>query len=240
MAKQLELPRTRGWGGKRKGAGRKRAPGVRSCVPHRKRPIHKDRHPVHVVLSAKPGLPSFRQQSIHRLFAEVLRDQRWRRYKDEFRLVHFSIQRDHLHLIVESDSKVAAEKGYASLRAGISGLAIAFARRLNMMLGRRGSVWADRYFRRDLKTPRQASYGLAYVFANYTHHGAKSVGDGVTDPHSSAWLFDGWDREPFRFVPDDEWQWPVCPAQTWLLTKGYALHGPLPLRPTHASLAGLH
>ena len=59
---------------------------------HAKRPVHKGRHPVHVTLRAKAGLPSFRQQRVQRLLADVLRDQRRRRYVDDFRVVHDSIQ----------------------------------------------------------------------------------------------------------------------------------------------------
>jgi putative transposase len=154
---QLALPRTGGWGGKRRGAGRKRwdanMAGSRSRVVHTPRPVHKGRHPVHVTLRAKPGLPSFRQQRIQRLVAEVLRDQRRRRYRNDFRIVHYSIQSNHLHLVVEADTERA--KGYKPLRSGVSGFEIAFARRLNLLLRRRGKVWADRYHRHDLKTPKE-------------------------------------------------------------------------------------
>lgn len=228
---QLSLARTGGWGGTRKNAGRKRASGDRSRVVHAKRPIHKGRHPVHVTLRAKSGLPSFRQQRIHRLIAEVLRDQRRRRYKDHFRVIHFSIQANHLHLIVEADTERA--DGYQPLRAGISGLEVAFARRLNMMLRRKGKVWDDRYYRHDLKSPRETSRSLSYVFDNYTHHGVKSYGEGVLNPYSSAWLFDGWDGPHVTFQDSERWRWPICRAQTWLLGSGYSKHGKLMITPRH-------
>jgi hypothetical protein len=184
-------------------------------------------------LRARYGLPSFRQQRVHKIFADVLRAQRRRRYKDEFRVVHFSIQRDHLHLVVEADTERAASAGYNALRSGISGLAIAFARRLNKLLSRKGQVWADRYHRRDLKTPKEVSVGYLYIFGNYTHHGEWSYGDGVLDIHSSAWVFEGWvlPREP---PPTDLLPLlPVCRAQTWLASKGYLKHGRLSIHPSH-------
>jgi hypothetical protein len=232
---QLELRLTRGWGGQRKGAGRKAA-GPRR-LPHERRPVHKGRHPVHVTVRARHGLPSFRKQRIHGVIAGVLRDQRKRRYANDFRVVHFSIQSNHVHLIVEADTEKAGEEGYAALRAGISGFEIAVARRLNKLLSRTGSVWADRYHRRDLKTPREVWNGLAYVFGNYTHHGEWSYGDGVVDIHSSAWRFDGWDRPPFTFEESSEWSWPVCAAETWLLGTGYLTHGHLPLVTVHPPAA---
>ena len=61
--------------------------------------------------------------------------------------------------IVEADTEHA--KGYEPLRSGVSGFEISFARRLNVMLGRRGKVWVDRYHRHDLKTPKETWNGLA-------------------------------------------------------------------------------
>ena len=87
---QMRLPlvekhaaRLRRRGPKRRAFGR---------VPHRARPVHKGRHPVHVTLRARHGLPSFRQQLVHALVLQVLRDQRRRAYRDSFQIVHFSIQ----------------------------------------------------------------------------------------------------------------------------------------------------
>ncbi len=143
------------------------------------------------------GLPSFRKQRVQKLLAEVLREQRRRQYGGDFRVVHYSIQSNHVHLLVEADTESA--RGSDPLRSGVSGLAIAFARRLNLMLRRKGKVWADRYHRHDLKTPKETWYGLSYLFNNYTHHGARSFGEGVLDPYSSACLFGGWDGP--HFVP---------------------------------------
>jgi putative transposase len=226
---QLTLAKTGGWGGKRKNAGRKRS-GTRSRVVHAKRPVHKGRHPVHVTLRAKAGLPSFRQQLLHKLLAGILSRQRHRKYKDDFRVLHFSIQGNHLHLVVEADSE-NGRGGYQPLRSGISGLEIAFARRLNMLLKRKGKVWDDRYHRHDLTSPREVSHGFGYLFNNYTHHGERSYGDGVLDFHCSAWLFEGWSG-PHVIFGEIDW-WPICPAKTWLASEGYLTHGRLTIKPHH-------
>ena len=226
--KQLPLPKT----GLRKRRYRKAAPRdgarKRSNVLHARRPRHDGRHPVHVTLRLKQGLPSLRQQRLLRLFADVLHDQRKRAYNEDFRVVHFSLQTNHVHLVVEADSAkgvAAGRKGYAPLRAGVSGLMIAFARRLNMMLRRKGKVWDDRYHRRDLKTPTEANRALAYVFRNFLHHGEVGWGKGIVDPFSSAWLFEGW-TEPVRpFRTSRRWAWPVCRAKTWLASRGYLRAG---------------
>ena len=226
--KQLPLPKT----GLVKRAYRKAVPsdGTRkkSNVLHARRPPHNGRHPVHVTLRLKHGLPSLRQQRLLRLFADVLHDQRKRTYKEDFRVVHFSLQTNHVHLVVEADSAkgvASGRKGYAPLRAGVSGLMIAFARRLNMMLRRKGKVWDDRYHRHDLKSPTETKRAFAYVLRNFLHHGEVGWGKGIVDPFSSAWLFEGW-TEPVRpFRPSRRWAWPVCRAKTWLASRGYLRAG---------------
>jgi hypothetical protein len=119
------------------------------------------------------------------------------------------------------------------MRSGVSGFEIAFARRLNSMLRRKGKVWDDRYHRHDLKTPRETAVGYAYLFDNFTHHGEWSFGDGVLDLHSSAWLFDGWNQPHVTFDESERWRWPICSATTWLARVGYLKHGRLVIRPRH-------
>jgi REP element-mobilizing transposase RayT len=189
------------------------------------RPPHKRRHPVHVTLRAKKGLPYFRRQAVASLVRRVLHKQTTRPYEKTFQVVHFSIQDNHLHLVVEADDD--------ALRTGVSGFVISFARRLNRMLERKGSVWADRYHRRDLTTPREVHHVLTYVFNNFLKHGARVVGfppgHGVADVYSSSPRFWGWERPIVVF--DDTEPWPRPRERTWLLAEGWRRHGPLD--PTH-------
>ena len=174
---------------------------------------------MHVTLRARPGLPSLRKERIHRMFRSVLLDQRKRRYAKAFQVVEFSVQEDHLHLIVEANGPNA----HRELRAGVSGLVIAFAKRLNAMLGRRGKVWGDRWHGRELGSPTEVRNALVYVFRNLAKHGTRMVGDSVVDPASSAPRFNGWTNAlPWRL---DDGPWPQAPPRTWLLGTGWRTHG---------------
>lgn len=207
------------WGGKRKNAGRKLAPGKRRSVAHRRRVLHTARHPVHVTLRAWSRLPSLRSQRISELLRVVLFRQRNRKYAGDFHVVEFSIQDDHLHLIVEATGEHAA----AVLRSGISGFVISFAKRLNAMLGRKGKVWADRWHGRELASPTEVRHILGYVFRNVVKHGARVYGQGFADPFSSAPRFDGWTTAVVR--NDVHESWPPARPRTWLLEKGWRLQG---------------
>jgi putative transposase len=219
MRAVVDAPLKRTWGGKRKGAGRKPATDRRRNVPHRVRELHKGRHPVHVTLRAKSGLPSLRHQLVSDMLRTILRNQRKRRYRNAFQVVEFSIQDNHLHLIVEAIGK---EDAPDTLRSGVSGLAIAFAKRLNNMLRRRGKVWGDRWHGHELVTPREVRNVLVYVFRNLARHGTRMVGKGLVDPLSSASRFRHFTSAVEPIIEPESW--PEAPPRTWLLGQGWRRH----------------
>ena len=206
-ALQLSLPARRTWGGRRRGAGRKRTPGSRPSVPHVTRPPHVAAHPVHVTLRCASAVRCLRAGGVFPAVSVALSGAS----HDGFRVIHFSAQDDHVHLIVEADDTPA-------LRRGVRGLTIRMARAVNAALGRRGAVFGDRYHARALTTPRAVRFALIYVLRNRQKHSASERGP---DPCSSALWFDGW-REP---VPSTAKPTPVVRARTWLASVGWRRHG---------------
>jgi REP element-mobilizing transposase RayT len=190
MSRQLLLPKTGGWGGRRLGAGRKRH--TRE-LPHGIRPEHKERFPVHVTLKIRRGLPSLRHE---RRFARIKRAFRYGCDKFGMRMCEFSVQADHIHLIVEARDKHALGKGMGALE-------IRVARAINRVLGRTGKVFADRYHARELRTPREVKNAVHYVRYNWQHHGGLSF-----DQFSSLCGYALW--------YDDEFMTVTLP-QSWLL-----------------------
>jgi REP element-mobilizing transposase RayT len=172
--------------------------------------VHKARHPVHLTLRARTGLPPLRRSKTFR----VVRDCLGKSSNEGFRIVQFSIQNDHLHLLVEASDRKA-------LSVGVQGLAIRTARQLNRHLGRAGKVWSGRYHARSLETPREVRNALVYVLMNIKKHTASPC-DGV-DPCSSALWFDGW--RPGRAPAASSDPPPVRPARTWLATVGWRRTG---------------
>jgi len=167
---------------------------------------------VHVTLRAVERLPSLRRQvSFFEMRAALAAASRsW------FRICQFSVQTNHVHLIVEARDKHHLSKG-------VRGLAIRLAFAVNRALHRRGSVWGDRYHARALRTPREMRHGFVYVLANWKKHvrGAKGF-----DPCSSAWWFEGWQVPPSSGPPGGEQaEPPICAAREWLSTTGWKRHG---------------
>ncbi len=194
MAKQLSLAKTGGWGGKRRGAGRRPA-GDRAGVSHKTRPLLKgDEHPVHVTLRVQKGVWNLRGA---RAFQIVKTSFNRNRDRFGFRLNHFSVQGNHMHLVVEANDKRA-------LARGMHALEIRIALALNRLMGRRrGHVFADRYHSHILKTPTEVRNVLHYQLHNREKH--TGVRLNAIDSRTSWGM-----AEP-----------PTVAPETWLLREGW-------------------
>jgi REP element-mobilizing transposase RayT len=209
----------RGRGGARPGAGRKPKPGRRS-VPHRAREPFNHRYPIHVTMRMEQHVWNLRTRRcfrvIHRAFTFAC---------DSLgcRIIDYSAQRNHIHLIVEA-------KDHCWLSRGMQGFCVRVARGLNKVMGESGRVFADRYHVRVLRTPREVRSARAYVLQNARRHAAQAgiaYVPGWVDPFSSAKFFDGWKRrvdceDGIDLVATGP---PVVAPKTWLLTTGWRRWG---------------
>ena len=157
-------------------------------VSRKQRPRLNGRHPVHVTMRVLPEIPSLRVLNgwVRRaLFAAANRP--------AFRIIHFSIQGSHVHLVAEADDSV-------SLSRGMQGLAIRIARAVNQALSRkRGKVFSDRYHEHVLKTPSEVRAAIHYVIHNYRKHMAEAghpLRRDFVDDHSSAVYLAGLEPNP--------------------------------------------
>ncbi len=207
-------------GGARRGAGRK-PKGERPLVAHAARAALSGREPVLVTMKVLRHVWNLRaRRAIERVLPALAAAT-----ERGLSLAHYSVQRDHLHLIVET-------KDRRRLARTMQGLAVRIARALNRMMRRTGKVFADRYHDRVLATPRQVRNALLYVLNNARKHGVLAAGL-VFDPCSSAAAFDGWrhaDAERDRLTR--EHAPPVLAPRTWLLAIGWQRAGG-PLDPRH-------
>lgn len=214
------------WGGERKGAGRKRmAP--RPRVSHHGRHPHDGRHPLHVTLRLKPGLPSLRRPDSHRALMRAIVSASGRHQTS---VIHYAAMSNHLHMICEIMDQ-------ASMRTGLNALTVRMARALNRCWKRTGRVFDDRYHARELSSPRAVRNALAYVLLNAHHHGIH-VPEGI-DPFSSARWFDGWGPSVARRLIGIEGS-PLPRPRTWLLERGWTMHGSIDLFSAHAPDRAIH
>jgi REP element-mobilizing transposase RayT len=234
---QLALFKQRG--GKRRGAGRP-PKGPRAGSPHKARPYLHARDPVHVTLRTVDAVGSLRRRSVYKAIREATltsarrhagcgSDGRAERPGRSFRIVHLSIQRNHVHLLIEAGDREA-------LAVGMQGFQISAAKHLNAAISkgkpgprRRGTVFPDRYHAEIITSPTQARHTLAYIMLNWRKHDEDRrapMSTWTIDWFSTAAMFPDWAE-----YGDDEvflWRGPptyeplqVFRARTWLLAEGW-------------------
>src|SRR5215831_9844198 len=209
-------------GGKRRGAGRK-PKGARAGERHEARPDFKSYHPLHVVMRVVPAVGSLRRRKMYQALRDATITAALREW---LRIVHVSLQRDHVHMLVEAEDK-------AALGRGMQGFEISAARNINTALGpgngqrRSGKVFTDRYHVEVITSPTQARHAICYILSNWRKHREDQSGlpsTWLVDPFSTGILFPDWLE-----LQDQPWMWPiredydplvVRTPQTWLLREG--------------------
>ena len=172
---------------------------------------------LHVTVRVARNVPSLRSQ---RGFAVVAHALKAEARRGELRVVHYSVQGNHVHLVVEADDRVA-------LARRMQGFSIRLAKRINrdVMRRRRGKVLDHRYHARVLATPSAVRNAIAYVLFNHAHH-VKTDDRGLLDPFSSARIETHFAHE----VRVPKWSPgtgppPLSTPSTWLLRAGYRRAG---------------
>jgi REP element-mobilizing transposase RayT len=228
---QLALFKPRG--GKRRGAGRP-PKGARAGSPHKERPFLHARYPVHVTLRVVAAAGNLRRRCAYQAVREATLTTARR---EDFRIIHLSIQRTHVHLLVEARDK-------AALASGMQGFQISAAKHLNAAISknkpgprRRGTVFPDRYHAEIITSPRQARHALSYVMCNFRKHEEDHVEPmsvWTIDWFSSGISFPGWAEYGDAFFL---WRGPatydplvVYQPSTWLLREGWKKAGAISYR----------
>jgi REP element-mobilizing transposase RayT len=231
-AERGQLPLFKKRGGKRRGAGRKPKREGRPGSSHKKRAELDARHPVHVVLRVVGAVGSLRRRATYHAIREATLTTARR---EDFRVVHVSIQRTHVHLLVEADGKRA-------LAAGLQGFQISAAKHLNAAISkgkpgprRRGSVFVGRYYAQIITSPTQARHALSYILSNWRKHKEDQrlpMSEWKLDWFSTAAMFPGWaeykpyDEEPFLWRGVETYDpLVVYQPRTWLLREGWKMNG---------------
>jgi REP element-mobilizing transposase RayT len=179
-------------------------------VPHLRRAFG-TRFPLHVTLRMRPHVWQLRSR---RCFTIIERALYKAAARIDARIAQFSVQHNHVHMVVEADDPRA-------LGRAMQALCIRVAKRLNKLMDRSGAVFADRYHSRPLRTPTEVRRALVYVLCNGRKHlpqvGHRLPSGWIDAEYSSGEWFRGWSRlPPAQYGPS-----PVSAPMTWLLQSGW-------------------
>jgi len=134
--------------------------------------------------------------------------------KPRFRIVHFAVLPNHLHLLVEAADREA-------LSRGMQAFGLSLWRRLNALWGRRGPILADPYHARELRSPSETRHALCYVLHNGRRHGLTVSG---WDVFSSAAELRSWNGYVTALNGPHPGAGVIAP-RTWLLRIGWVRAG---------------
>ena len=160
--KQLKLNLYQGsWGGRRPGSGRKRLHS--KGVAHRTREKVNHRLPLHINFKFKTHI---KNKFCLKLLKRAIMNAR----SHGLKVIHFSLQSNHIHLLIESESNEILTRGMRSLT-------VTFAKGLS-----RGRVQLERYHLHVLKSVKEARNAALYVLFNQQKHekGTYSKVDGYS------------------------------------------------------------
>lgn len=219
-------------GGKRKGAGRKPR-GTRAGSRHQTRPEVKPHHALHITLRVIDAVGSLRCRKMYKAVRDASIVAALR---ERIRIVHLSLQRNHIHMLAEAENETA-------LARGMQGFQISVARNINTVLGpdryrrRRGPVFADRYHLEVIANPTRARNAISYILNNWRKHREDEYGLASTwlvDPFSSGIWFPDW-----KELEDKATMWPIKETYDplvvrrpacWLLREGWKRAGSISAR----------
>ena len=148
------------------------------AVTHQARPWLAEQTALHVTLKLRASVPNLRDRkrfaAVRAAFVKFCNVP-----GSGFRLVHFSVQTNHIHLIAEADSKLALSKGMQRVAHSIS-------RRVNALAERWiGRIFKERYHAHVLMTSTEMVNAVRYVRDNHAHHTGGARSDAAADEYSS-------------------------------------------------------
>lgn len=209
-SKQIELNIYQGQhGGRRPGSGRKR---IHSRgVAHRTREKMSSRPPLHINFKFRTNIRN--KTCLKNLKRAILNSRR-----QGLRVLHCSLQSNHVHLIVEAETNTLLTKGMRSLT-------VTFAKGL-----KKGRVQLERYHLHVLRTLRETKNALHYVLFNKQKH-EKGTCTSIDEYTSLLALNDAlkWIRsfavKRGILINVERCDWELDEGRSWLSKKALVLEG---------------
>ena len=151
----------------------------RKRVPHRRRRAFHNPSPLLVTTRVCPHVWNLRQPKTYALLKSII-EKACDRFNTQ--IIEYVVLGNHIHLIVESNDRVA-------LWRAMKGLGVRIAKRLNRLMGTSGQVIESRYHSGVIRSIRSAYNVMRYVRENFRRHFAPrdEWRTGVTIDACSSW-----------------------------------------------------
>jgi REP element-mobilizing transposase RayT len=141
-----------------KGAGR---PAIHDVgIRHRERPKLTRLSSLHLTVKINRIKADLKNKSTLKVLKRAICNAR----KKGLRVVHFSLEYDHIHLLIESPNN-------STLGRGMQSLGVTMARGINLFKKSEGGVYKHRYHFRKISSSRELKRVMHYIFNNGVKHG---------------------------------------------------------------------
>ena len=155
---------------------------------HRRRPFIDWERPMHITIKVRDRerYGHFRHSGFRPHFRRAIRNA----HDKGLHIIHFSVQMNHIHFLVETESRFVLHRALKSLNTTLAIALKRFRTEVLQLKNERGRVFQDRYHLHVLHSPRATRNALRYVLLNSAKH-LRSPRPTVC-LHSTAALFREW------------------------------------------------
>ncbi len=140
-----------------KGAGRPALndPGIR----HTKRPLLKKPTSLHLTVKIKKNKAEIKNKSVLAILKRSILNAR----RQGLRVIHYSLEYDHVHLLIEADNNHILGKG-------MQAFGVTFSKAINRLKKLTGEVYKHRYHFRRISSSKELKNVMNYIFTNGVKH----------------------------------------------------------------------
>lgn len=140
-------------------------------IRHIAREIIKKSTSLHLTIKVRENKADIKNKQVLKILHYAIRRSRIK----GLRIIHYTLEYNHIHLLVEAADKQTVHQGMQSF-------GITFAKKINAIKRLKGTVYKHRYHLRKINSPRELKNVLYYIFNNGIHHKRTST---VLDPYNT-------------------------------------------------------
>ncbi|MGZ3789032.1 MAG: transposase [Bacteriovorax sp.] len=146
-----------------KGAGR---PAIHDIgIRHSSRPFLKKPSSLHLTVKIKKNRADMKNKSVLGLLKRAIKNAR----RQGLKVIHYSLEYDHVHLLIEADNNYILGKG-------MQAFGVTLSKAINRMRKLKGGVYKHRYHFRHISSARELKNVMNYIFTNgLKHKTAKNI-----------------------------------------------------------------
>lgn len=141
------------------------------AIRHTERPKFKNARSLHLTIKVRENKADIKSIKLLKALHHAIKRARLMKLK----IIHYTLEYNHVHLLVEADT-------HHALHRGMQAFGISFSKAINKTKRLKGTVYKHRYHFRQICSSRELKNVLHYIFHNGIKHGRTSS---LIDPFNS-------------------------------------------------------